>query len=319
MPTGESLDILKFSLDNGNVVYKAKAEKILGHILNQYSMDEYNGSFRIAVTNNANALYIFNSDMKKTGEIVDMAVGEQIKSVRFMGDKGYVVTFRQTDPLFVIDLSKPAAPKILGQLKIPGFNEYLHPYDENHIIGVGKSASEKGRVEGLKMSMFDVTDPVNPKEMFSRDIGEGLVNPINTTGQNPKAFLFDKEKGIIALAVSAYDLTATTNMTSSTITTSPANPESAVNPGSIVTSYPIQPKLISYFHVYSVDLKDGFVLKAKLIANNSDDISIYGYQPEDARALYIKDKFFTTTGKVIKSFDYKTFYQIDSLNIVEQK
>jgi inhibitor of cysteine peptidase len=323
MQSGESMDILKFSLDNGNVVYKAKAEKIPGHILNQYSMDEYNGSFRIAVTANASALYIFDSNMKKTGEIVDMAAGEQIKSVRFMGDKGYVVTFRQTDPLFVIDLSKPAAPKVLGQLKIPGFSEYLHPYDENHIIGVGKSASEtnsiNGRVQGIKMSMFDVTDPVNPKEMFSRDIGEGLVNPMNTTGQNPKAFLFDKEKGIIALAVSAYDLTATTNMTSSTITTSPANPGSAVNPESIVTSYPIQPKLISYFHVYSVDLKDGFVLRAKLIANNPDDISIYGYQPEDARALYIKDKFFTTTGKVIKSFDYKTFNQIDSLNIVEQK
>lgn len=281
MQSGESMDILKFSLDNGNVVYKANAEKIPGHILNQYSMDEYNGSFRIAVTANASALYIFDSNMKKTGEIVDMAAGEQIKSVRFMGDKGYVVTFRQTDPLFVIDLSKPAAPKVLGQLKIPGFSEYLHPYDENHIIGVGKSASEKGRVEGLKMSMFDVTDPVNPKEMFSRDIGEGLVNPINTTGQNPKEFLFDKEKGIIALPVSANESTK--------------------------------------FHVYSVSLKDGFVLKAKLIANNPDDSSIYGYQFQDARALYSKDKFFTTTGKVIKSFDYTTFNQIDALNIVEQK
>ena len=116
-----------------------------------------------------------------------------------MGEKGYMVTFRMVDPLFAVDLSDPANPKILGELKIPGFSDYLHPYDENHIIGFGRDADMDGFETGMKMALFDVTDPTNPKELYATKIGDrGTFSEIL---HNHRALLFSKEKDIIAFPV----------------------------------------------------------------------------------------------------------------------
>ncbi|MCX4275311.1 MAG: beta-propeller domain-containing protein, partial [Candidatus Gastranaerophilales bacterium] len=143
--------------------------------------DEYDGNLRVATTNgydeeSENQLYILDENLKEIGKIENLAKGEKIYSVRFIGKIGYIVTFKQIDPLFVIDLSNPTAPVVKGELKIPGYSSYMHPYDETHIIGIGYNTKSNGyggvTNANMKMSMFDVSDLENPKEMFNINIGE---------------------------------------------------------------------------------------------------------------------------------------------------
>ncbi len=149
-----------------------------------------------------NHLYVLGGDLKIIGKVEDLAAGERIYSVRFMGDKAYMVTFRQIDPLFVIDLSSPQNPKVLGYLKVPGVSDYLHPYDETHIIGVGRDASEEGMIKGLKLALFDVSDFANPKEVSKYIIGDRGTS--SDALYDHKAFLFDKEKNLLVIPVSEY-------------------------------------------------------------------------------------------------------------------
>jgi uncharacterized secreted protein with C-terminal beta-propeller domain len=174
--------LYKFSLDKGAVTYTNQGE-VPGTILNQFAMDENNGFFRIATTTgeinrtdnltSKNNVFILDKALQLTGQIEDIAPGEKIYAVRFMGDRGYLVTFKKVDPFFVLDLKNPASPKILGALKIPGFSDYLHPYDDNHIIGFGKETIELSQnggtnayYQGLKLAVFDVTDVSHPVEMY---------------------------------------------------------------------------------------------------------------------------------------------------------
>ena len=142
-----STDLYRFALEAGSITHAATGQ-VPGRILNQFSMDEHQGTFRIATTTgdmwrtdegaSKNHLYVLDNNLERLGQVEDIAPTERIYSVRFMGDRAYMVTFRQIDPFYVIDLKNPAAPTILGYLKIPGYSDYLHPYDENHIIGFGK-------------------------------------------------------------------------------------------------------------------------------------------------------------------------------------
>ena len=169
-----STEILKFDISGDKIEYKTKG-KVPGTALNQFSVDEYNGYLRIATTNgnfqNAkNNLYVLDNEMVIVGMIEGLAKGETIKSVRFMGDTGYVVTFEQTDPLFVIDLTNPEKPEVLGELKIPGFSNYLHPVTENYLLGIGVNGDDSGAKNGMKVSLFDVSDKKNPKEVAKFEV-----------------------------------------------------------------------------------------------------------------------------------------------------
>ena len=161
--------IYKFDIRDYKIEY-LKSATIDGTALNQFSIDEYNGYLRIATTsgswgdNLVNQIYVLDENLETKGLLKDIAKGERIKSVRFTGDTAYVVTFIQTDPLFVIDLSNPEAPVILGELKIPGFSTYLHPVADGLVLGVGRDGTDTGTNGGLKVSLFDVSDPKNPKE-----------------------------------------------------------------------------------------------------------------------------------------------------------
>jgi uncharacterized secreted protein with C-terminal beta-propeller domain len=217
--SGMNSVIFKFGLDEGRLQYQA-AGIVDGHVLNQYSMDEHNGFFRIATTGrkdgeSVNSLTVLGADMKQVGKIDDMAPGEQIYSARFMGDKAFMVTYRTVDPLFAMDLSDPANPRVLGELKIPGYSSYLHPYDDNHLIGFGRDTEEmrtlnsKGEVtrtwaenRGMKLALYDVSDMRNPVESDVESIGNEYSHSPLTN--NPKVFLFDKERGIIAIPFSHY-------------------------------------------------------------------------------------------------------------------
>lgn len=254
--------IHKISISDGRIEYKTHGE-VPGQPLNQFSMDEYNGYFRIATTTSPsgfggpvpievaaadapagsrivqtsaaeiekpaapmaavepsasspplqpppqrsrslimNNIYVLDSDMKIVGMVEDLAPGERIFSARFMGDRAYLVTFVRIDPLFVIDLRDPANPRVVGELKIPGVSDYLHPYDENHIIGVGRSTEDpegRGLFKGLKISLFDVSDVNNPKEVAKYEIGERGTD--SEALHDHKAFLFSKEKNLLVIPV----------------------------------------------------------------------------------------------------------------------
>jgi len=213
MPSTENTIIHKFNLDNGKINYQGYASA-RGRILNQFSMDEYNDTFRIATTqgnNESNNLFIFDKEMKQIGLLEGLAPGESIYSVRFMGEKAYVVTFKKIDPLFVIDLSNASEPKVLGKLKIPGYSDYLHPIDENHLIGLGKDAvpalekqGDFAWYQGIKLAIFDVSNPVEPIEMFSTIIGDRGTESYAL--HDHKAFLFDKEKELLVIPVTLAEV-----------------------------------------------------------------------------------------------------------------
>jgi inhibitor of cysteine peptidase len=212
----EETIIYRVKIENGDIKLEAEGS-VPGHILNQFSMDEYNGYFRIATTTGqvffimrqesseqANHLYILDQSLKVVGKVENIAQGEKIYSVRFMGEQAYMVTFKKVDPFFIIDVKDPTNPAILGWLKIPGYSDYLHPLDENHIIGLGKDAvpAEEGDFawyQGVKISLFDVTNVSAPIETSQFKIGErGTDSPAL---YDHKAFLFNKDTGLMVIPV----------------------------------------------------------------------------------------------------------------------
>ena len=212
-------DIYRFKLTDGNIS-EAGQGSVPGSIINQFSMDEYQGYFRIATTTgqawsptgeNAakNNVFVLNASMKIVGQVTGLAPGETIKSVRFMGNQAYVVTFRTVDPLFVIDLENPGSPKVLGQLKIPGYSTYLHPYDENRLLGFGYDVTVKGENAyngGLKVSLFDIADFNNPREIST--ILMGGRGSYSELLYGHKALLFSREKNLIAFPATLYEKTS---------------------------------------------------------------------------------------------------------------
>ncbi len=290
---GYDTKILKFNLNNGEIKFKAEAD-VTGGINNQFSMDENNGYFRIATTigvsswdvddnSSSNSLYILDENLKEVGKVEGIAKGEKIYSVRYVGSKAYVVTFKTMDPLFVIDLSDVKNPKILGELKIPGYSTYLHPYDETHLIGFGydtkENSSRDGYVQnGLKMSMFDVTNLNNPKEMFTVKIGE--KNASSPLIHDHKALLFSKEKNIIAFPVNVYK----------------------------------NGKYVSEAQIYKIDLEKGFTLQGE-IKNENISSKNYSYSNIIERIIYSNNVYYTLSKKLIKAVDMNTLKEITKLEI----
>lgn len=213
----EKTVIHKIAVDQGRLEYKTFGE-VTGAVLNQFSMDEADGYFRIATTKNRtwsqfadeaqnesySNLYVLDENLKVVGALENLAKGERIYSARFMGKRAYLVTFKQTDPLFAIDLSEPANPKVLGELKIPGFSNYLHPYDDTTLIGLGRDTdtNEWGGVttKGLKLSLFDVSEVSKPKELDSFITGEQGSDSMALTDHH--AFLFSKDKNLLVIPAS---------------------------------------------------------------------------------------------------------------------
>lgn len=292
--TSITTEIYKFNLNNANCTF-AKAGDVPGSVLNQFSMDECNGYFRIATTDstswnsesNTNNLYVLNENLETIGKIEGLAKGERIYSVRFMGNRAYMVTFVETDPLFVIDLSNPTTPTVLGELKIPGYSKYLHPYDETHLIGIGEDTEvvnygygDRVVTNGMKMAMFDVTDPNNPQELYNVKIGEkGTYSELL---YNHKALLFSKEKNIIAFPVSITE-----------------DDYKVTFQGAIV---------------YGVSLEKGFELKTK-ISNSATDYDRYYSRNRVERIIYIKDTLFTLSNVLIKAVDLNTFETKGSIEL----
>ncbi len=212
----EETQIARFSVLDGKIELKASS-KIDGRLLNQFSIDEYNGYFRFVLTGEkeklssndtysykenitVNSLVILNDELKETGKITDLAPDERVYSVRFMGNMAYFVTFRETDPLFSVDVSDPKNPKVLSALKIPGFSNYLFPYGEGKLLGIGENADQNGRTTNMKLSMFNIKDPKNVTESDMTDIPALYSEALS----NHKAVLCDYNRNIIAFSAQGY-------------------------------------------------------------------------------------------------------------------
>ncbi|MEU8259736.1 beta-propeller domain-containing protein [Micromonospora sp. NPDC048999] len=176
-----------------------------GTPVNQYALSEWQGHLRVATTRETtrgttseSAVHVLTRQddrLAETGVVTGLGRGERIYSVRFLGGTGYVVTFRQTDPLYALDLTDPAAPRVTGELKISGWSSYLHPVSEGRLLGVGQEADGRGRALGLQVSLFDVHDPARPARLARYHLPESM----STVEYDPHAFLFDPTTGLLAL------------------------------------------------------------------------------------------------------------------------
>ncbi len=209
----DKTDIFKLSLDGGKVELEEKGE-VRGSLLNQFSLSEYDGNLRVATTSSfwsnengreqSNNVYVLDESLEVIGSLEDLAEDERIYSARFEADKLYLVTFKQVDPFFVIDLEDPTNPEVLGYLKLPGFSKYLHKISEDVVIGIGQDTkeSEWGGVvtNGLKFTLFDVSDFENPKELDSYYV-EGRYSNSEVLNEH-KAFFYDESRSLLAIPVS---------------------------------------------------------------------------------------------------------------------
>ena len=213
--TSEVSTIHKVSISGAEVHYVCSVH-VPGTILNQFSMDEYDAHLRVATTlgqwaptgrDTSAAVFVFDAVLNPTGNVTGLAPGERIYSSRFLGGRAYLVTFRQVDPLFVLDVSDPHAPSVLGYLKITGVSDYLHPYDATHLIGVGMDdPTGTGRLQGVKLSLFDVADVEHPSEAAKYVIGDAAAGDwaYSEALYDHKAFLFVPDRDLVVLPISIW-------------------------------------------------------------------------------------------------------------------
>ncbi|GKW45528.1 beta-propeller domain-containing protein [Planococcus sp. NCCP-2050] len=296
-PQSANTEIFKFHLEGESVTFVASNE-VAGTLLNQFSMDEYNGYFRVVTTEgfawdeaapSKNHLFVLDGGMKQIGSVEDLAQGERIYSARFMGDKAYMVTFKETDPLFVIDVSAPSSPKVLGELKIPGFSNYLHPLDENHLIGFGYDTKlepvkgEEPRVVtgGMKISLFDVSDFSNPLEKDTEIIGgPGTYSPLQ---YDHKALFTHKESNLYGFPVAEY---------------TEGENDSILFKGSGAMLFTITP--------------EGIEKAADLIKDST--MQYEDWETSVQRLLYIDDSLYTIANSEITSYGLNDFNLIQTLS-----
>ena len=186
----------------GETTYRSTGQ-VPGFVLNQYALSEHKGDLRVATTeeplwmagapqrDSESAVTVLREQggrLEKVGQVGGLGRGERIYAARFLGDVGYLVTFRQVDPLYTIDLADPTAPKVAGELKITGYSAYLHPIGEDLLLGVGQEATEQGRRVGAQVSVFDVSDPASPKRLHQRPLGGSGSS--SSAEFDPHAFLW---------------------------------------------------------------------------------------------------------------------------------
>ena len=287
-----STAIHKFSIDHGRIDYIAEGI-VKGNLLNQFSMDEYNGNLRVATTSDVitprnsyqyNNVIVLDPGMKEAGSLTHLAMNEKIYSARFIGDRLYLVTFKRMDPFFVIDMSDPGKIRVLGKLKIPGYSDYLHPYDDTHIIGVGKETGTNSwggvSTQGVKVAIFDVSDLDHPKQVSTYEIGgPGSDSPAL---RDHRAFLFSKEKNLLVIPVSVVNLY-----------------KPSVQQGPMVPPY--RQNTWQGVYVFGFTPEYGIALKGTISHSDLQNDTPYYQVPSDVtRSLYIGDELSTISDRFIK-------------------
>ncbi|MYL32266.1 hypothetical protein GLW08_05780 [Pontibacillus yanchengensis] len=295
--------IYQFGVDGTKVSYDAETN-VPGTLINQFAMDERDGTFRVATTKgnmwdeentSTNNLYTFDTSLNKLGELEGLAEGERIYSVRFMQNRAYMVTFKQVDPLFVIDLQNAEAPEVLGKLKIPGFSNYLHPIGDNHVIGFGNSTkqTENNRTvtDGVKLSLFDISDVSNPIEKDVEIIGgSGSSSDLN---YNHKALYYHPDKNLFGFPVTVSE------------------------------SYKVQQGDAEYMkhrfvfegaYLYNVTPEDGFTLKKTISHQPDKELDHPQWENKLQRMMSINNYLYSFSNKQMEVLNLETEEQT---NVVE--
>jgi inhibitor of cysteine peptidase len=301
----QKTSIHRIHIDGSTMNYTASGE-IPGMVLNQFSMDEYDGYFRVATTTyegtSHNNVYVLNMSLNVTGSVTGLAPTETIYSARFMGDRGYLVTFKQVDPLFVIDLSDPYNPEELGYLKVTGYSDYLHPYDENHIIGIGKETTDAGEFawyQGVKISLFDVSDVSHPVEIDKLEIGDrGTESPVL---DDHKAFLFDKSKNLMVMPIMEAKVDV-----------------AKYSEAELVWAY--GEPVYQGAYVFDISVDEGLQLKGRIthVENITDPEQGYDYYYSPfsvERSLYIDDILYTISKAKIKMNSLENLEYINEVEL----
>lgn len=297
-------EIYKFGLNGSEINFEAKGA-VAGTVINQFAMSESGNFFRIAtqVDQEGSGITILDENLKKTGEVTGIAPKENIKAVRFMGDKAYMITFLNVDPLFVIDLV-PTSPKVLGELKIPGWSDYLHPIKDGYLLGLGKEveagAEDDDRltpdeIMGMKLSIFDVTDLTDPKEIHKTILGETGTD--SEALRNHKAMIIEPENGFLALPVNVQ-----------------------AKHGEKNGRYQPTRTAFNGAMVYGFSVENGFELKGKM-THYADDYwsknerSYGNHDFNIQRVVYIGDYYYTWSPNVVASFGRNDFAKTDQLTL----
>lgn len=274
----ETTLIHRVHMQDGEIEVEANGE-VPGRELNQFSMDEYNGYFRIATIKWAqgpqNNVYVLDMNLNIVGRLENFAPPEEaMDSARFIGDRCYLATsVIRRDPFFVIDLINPTHPKVLGYLKIPGFTKYLHPYDENHIIGIGM---DEGKV---KISLFDVSNVSDPKEKvppYKTDEGSNSI-----VLDDHKAFLFDKSRNLLVMPITEYK------------------------------DYGWQGAYVFNITIEQIELR-GIITHME---NDTGDVRSYYYSNYVVRSLYIDDVLYTISASKVKMNNLETLAEINEIEL----
>ena len=298
--TAQETAIHRISISQNNVKYEATGT-VPGHILNQFSMDETGGYFRVVTSNydyggSQTSLYLLNLAMNRVGKLEGLSPGELFYAARFMGDRAYLVTFKRLDPLFVVDLQNPSKPSLLGQLNVTGVSDYLQPYDSGHLIGIGKSAIDvawenAAIFQGLKLSLFDVSNPSTPTDMSDFTVGDrGTDSPALT---DQKAVLFDRTLNLLVLPLEVVGHI----------------PQSLLGTG---FSGPI----FQGAYVFQVTLQNGILLRGSITHILNGELPGYitsAYYV--TRALYIGSVLYTISTAMIKMNSLTDLSEIGSISL----
>jgi len=299
--------ITKIGIGDGGITFRANGT-VPGYVLNQFSMDEHDGYFRIATTSNnwrrsgGNNVYVLDEALNTVGSLEGLAPGEEIYSARFMGDRCYLVTFKKVDPLFAIDLSDPENPAVLGKLKIPGYSDYLHPYDEDTLIGVGKETEEAKEgdfawYQGIKISLFDVSDVENPRELAKVEIGDrGSDSPAL---YDHHAFLFSRARNLLVIPILEAQIDE--------------DDFAGVVPLNFYGDF-------VYQGAYVFDIsRDGIELRGRVTHIDDDSLLRSGYWFDSAyaveRSLYIEDNLYTISQGRMKINDLGTLEEVTTVEL----
>ena len=306
----------------GSTEYVASGS-VTGSLLSQYSLSEHEGFLRVATTDGAawdrseesqsmvTVLEERDNELVQVGFVDGLGKGEQIFAVRFMGDVAYVVTFRQVDPLYTVDLSDPTDPTVLGELKIPGFSTYLHPVGDGQLLGVGQDASEEGFTTGAQASLFDVSDLSDPQRADQVNFGD---NSYSSVDWDPKAFLFWGERHLAVIPVSSwnYDEATGEERNSATAVLVRVNDDNTLTEvgriGHPVNSecesgYIEEPPVIQNDSIDDDDAEASFAEDAIAIEAPPVDGYCWSYQPEIQRSVIIGDAIFTISDVGVQKND----------------
>ena len=282
--TGYETLITKLHLQDGRVGFVEDA-RVEGTLLNQFSMDEFRHNLRVATTvgwMGHSKVSILGPNLEEWGSVDGLAPTERIYAARFVGPRLYLVTFKKVDPLFVINLEDPRRPFVEGELKIPGYSDYLHPFDEHHLIGLGKDTIEAVQgdfawYQGLRMAIFNVADVTNPRELHTLIVGDRGTD--SRALHNHKAFLFDRDRELLVIPIALSEIEGDRE--------NPLRPDGSPRYGE---------RVFQGAFVFRVTLADGFQERARITHTTSDNL--YGNQVE--RSLYIDDVLYTLSPGFLK-------------------